>query len=509
MLKRFTLLILLLQAAFLGAQNEQALYHLGSYETGIPESAEVVAFDPTTNQVYFTSAGPNLLTILDLSNPNHPTFVKEIDLSPYGGGPNSVAVYNGMVAVAVEADPKTDPGSVVFFNSNGDWQKTLEVGALPDMIAFNPDGTKVYTANEGEPDDDYMIDPEGSVSVIDVSNGLDNATVTNIGFTAYNDKKAYLQNKGLRIFGNNGQASVAQDLEPEFITFSGDGSQVYVNCQEANGFVVLDGTTNEILDILPLGYKNHYLGSPSLKSYILNDVIPNWPDLGTPVYDGGQPTVKLGGFSGMFYSHMESTIDNYVFYVVPDRGPNGDAVSKGTVTPAPEGNLRPYKLPDYQGRIVKFTYNRRTGILNLVDQIELFQKDGVTPISGKGNIPGFDEVPVTYADPNTAYSSVDYTDANGEEYTVLPYDPLGGDFEGVVRDRDGNLWLCDENRPAIYKFQPNGTLIERYVPEGTSMLGTTPQTPGFYGAETLPSVYSKRRAKSWILKPWLMMQIKT
>ncbi|MCB0649608.1 MAG: esterase-like activity of phytase family protein, partial [Saprospiraceae bacterium] len=97
-------------------------------------------------------------------------------------------------------------------------------------------------------------------------------------------------------------------------------------------------------------------------------------------------------------------------------------------------------------------------------------------------------------DANTPYSSVDYTDASGEEYTALPYDPYGGDFEGIVIDRDGNFWMCDENRPSIYKFAPNGTLIERYVPEGTSQLGSTPLPAGTYGAETLPSVYSKRRA---------------
>ncbi|MCH6259485.1 esterase-like activity of phytase family protein, partial [Puniceicoccaceae bacterium K14] len=56
------------------------------------------------------------------------------------------------------------------------------------------------------------------------------------------------------------------------------------------------------------------------------------------------------------------------------------------------------------------------------------------------------------------------------------------------------FWTVDEYRPAIYNFASDGTLIERYVPAGTSLLGDTPQAEGFYGAETLPEEYSKRRA---------------
>ncbi|MCB0572979.1 MAG: esterase-like activity of phytase family protein, partial [Saprospiraceae bacterium] len=340
---------------------------------------------------------------------------------------------------------------------------------------------------------DYTVDPEGSVSVIDISGGVGSASVNTISFAAYNDRKVSLQNKGIRIFGNNGTATVAQDLEPEFITITSDGNRAYVNCQENNALAVIDLTNNSVVDILPLGYKNHNMGRPNLETININDVVANWPSLGAPAYDGGQPEVFLGGFSGLYYDPSESTVSEYVFYLVPDRGPNADAVVANTVTPAASGDLRPYKLPDYQGRIVKLTLYRESRNVSLDGQILLYRKDGVTPITGKGNVPGFDEVPVTYTDPNTPYTNVDYTDANGEEYHELPFDAFGGDFEGVLKDKQGNFWLCDENRPALYKFQPNGTLIERYVPKGTSKLGTTPQPAGYYGAETLPAVYSKRR----------------
>lgn len=493
-MKKITLFASLLVFTVLTVKSQTPLQHVASYQTGVEGSAETVAYDATNHQAFFTNSADNTFTIVDLSTPATPTLVKTVDLSSYGAGPNSVAIHGSIVAVAVEADPKQNPGKVVFFDLDGDYVSQVTAGALPDMLTFTPDGTKLLVANEGEPSDDYTNDPEGSISVVDLSGGVLSASVSSIDFNAYDDKKASLQNKGIRIFGNHGAATVSEDLEPEFITVLEDGTKAYVVCQENNALVVLDLTNDSLLDILPLGYKNHVLGTPTVTSYVVNDLVSNWPELGIPAYDGGQPAVLLGGFSGMFYDAVNSTETNCVFYVVPDRGPNDAAVSKSTVTPASSQNLRPFKLPDYQGRIVKLTLNKTTGTVTLDDQVLLTRKDGITPITGKGNIPGFDEVPVTYTDATTAYTSTDYVGDDSEAYHELPYDEYGGDFEGVLIDKDGYFWMCDEYRPALYKFQSNGTLVERYVPSGTSLLGTTPQAVGTYGAETLPAVYSKRRA---------------
>ncbi|MBP0904668.1 esterase-like activity of phytase family protein [Mariniflexile gromovii] len=489
-MKKITFLASLLALSFTTVNSQNALQHLASYKTGVEASAETVAYDVTNKQAFFTNSASNSFTIVDISNPSIPSLVKTVDLSSYGGGPNSIAIHQNIVAIAVEASPKQNAGKVVFFDLNGDYVHQVTVGALPDMLTFTPDFTKILVANEGEPSDDYTNDPEGTISVIDLNSGVLSATVTSINFNSYDNKKASLQNKGIRIFGNNGLATVSQDMEPEYITVLADGTKAYVGCQENNAFAVVDLTTNTIIDILPLGYKNHILGTPTVTSYVVNELAASWPTLGTPVYDGGQAPVALGGFSGLFYDAASSTTTNYVFYAVPDRGPNADAVSG--VTPASSKPLRPFKLPDYQGRIAKFTLNKTTGAITLDAQILLTRQDGTTPITGKGNISGFDEVPVTYTDASTAYANTDYVDGASEAYHALPYDEFGGDFEGILIDKDGNFWMCDEYRPAMYKFDATGKLIDRFVPSGTSLLGTTPQAVGTYGNETLPAVYSKR-----------------
>lgn len=493
------------------AQNDFQLNFLSTYRTNIFDegAAEIAAFDATSARVFFTNANANTVTIINISNPAIPAKVMDIDMSIYGGGVNSVAVKNGLVAVAVEATDKTMDGSVVFFDANGNYLNEVTVGALPDMVVFSNDGTKVLTANEGEPNADYSSDPEGSVSIIDISGGVGSATVTTVNFQSYNDKKAALLNSGVRIFGPN--ATVAQDLEPEYIALTADDSRAYVSLQENNAFAVIDVENGTVLDILPLGYKDHFRGAPILKEFKLNELI-DLPVLGAPIFDGvAQDPVKLSGFSGLYFDANESTETKYVFYAVPDRGPNEEPVSPANIfTPADPSigaltDLRPFKLTDYQARIVKFEVDIENNTATLADEILLnrLAEGEVVPITGKGNVIGVDETPVqkfkTFPDTTTIYEGVDYVDTTTNiGYRELLLDPYGGDLEGIVKDNDGNFWLCDENRPSLYKVAPDGMLIERYVPEGTADL-TIPILgfslgEGFYGAETLPSVYNKHRA---------------
>lgn len=466
------------------------IMRLSSYQTGVFDEggAEIAAFDPVGKKLYATNAHEKQVMIIDYSNPINPTMTGKIDISVYGKNLNGVAFKGGVLAVAVEADPKQDNGFVVFFDAQGNHLKTVEVGALPDMVMFGKVTEKVFVACEGEPDDDYVLDPLGSVAIIDYSNGIQNAYAMTAGFEAYNDKKYSLLNKGVRIFGPN--ASVAQDLEPEYIALNSDETIAYAVCQENNAFAVIDVETAQVLDILPTGYK-FMPGAPILEEFNVNELANYWPELGTPIYEGGE-TVMLGGFSGLWLDEKESTADKYCFYTIPDRGPNAGPVAKANV--GASQNLRPFKLPDYQARIVKFYLNLNTGKVEFepTDQIFLTTKNGEAPISGKGNIPGFDEVPVTYTDAEI-YTNVDY-EFEGVQYHKLPYDRYGADFEGIVRDNIGNFWMCDEYRPAIYQFAPNGMLIERFVPEGCSQLGYESRQMGYYGAETLPAVYNKRWA---------------
>ncbi|NER78269.1 MAG: PEP-CTERM sorting domain-containing protein [Leptolyngbya sp. SIO1D8] len=289
-----TLTTLVVPSAFLlGAIAVPAeafnLTPLSTYETGKFDegAAEIATFAPGINRLFVTNAEANTIDVLDLSNPNAISKLFEIDLSPYGDGINSVA-YNsygssGYIAAAVEAATAQDPGSVVFFDLEGIFQNALTVGSLPDMLTFTVDGNKLLVANEGEPNDDYTVDPEGSISLIDVSGGiwgLTDADVKFADFNAFDSQKDALINQGVRIFGPG--ASVSQDLEPEYIAVSEDGTKAYVSLQENNAIAILNLETEQIEEIVPLGFKDYSLPGNGLDASNRDDAIniENYPVLG-------------------------------------------------------------------------------------------------------------------------------------------------------------------------------------------------------------------------------------
>ncbi|MBL3657032.1 choice-of-anchor I family protein [Fulvivirga sediminis] len=235
-------------------ENPSSFEKLGGITlSGGEGAAEISAFDPFSNRLFVVNnAGDSRIDVLNFSDPADLQFIASIDVTGYGGGVNSVAVKNGLLAAAVEADNKQANGSVVIFNtSNYNEIEVVTVGALPDMVSFSPDGKYLLCANEGEPNDNYDIDPEGSVSIIDIEA---NYTVTTLSFESFASQQADLTAAGFRIFGPD--ASFAEDIEPEYITISHDSRYAWVSLQENNGIAKVDIQAGTITDIFPLGFKD-------------------------------------------------------------------------------------------------------------------------------------------------------------------------------------------------------------------------------------------------------------
>jgi hypothetical protein len=261
---------------------------LATYTTGLGNlSGETVAV--SGNRMYVTNSNNNSLNIVDLSTITNPTRITRIDLSPYGASPNSVAVRDDLVAVAVEANPKTDPGSVVFFNAQGQYLNRLQVGVLPDMLTFTPDGQRLLVANEGEPSDDYTSDPYGTISIIPISGNiadLSNADVINIGFSDFEvggAKRAQFDT-ATRIFGPtaNDSDAVQKNLEPEYITVTNDNQFAFVTLQENNAIAKINLQSNTVEWVRSLGLKDHSLPGNDLDASDRDNTIniTTWPVFG-------------------------------------------------------------------------------------------------------------------------------------------------------------------------------------------------------------------------------------
>lgn len=261
--------------------KEIELNYIGSFDPSGSNTStcEIVVHDKDSQRLYTTSAVAGFLDVINFSDPTAPKVIKSIDMNVYGGV-TSVAVKNGIVAVASPNTNEALNGSVVFFDTNGIFQKQVIVGALPDMITFSPDGKKVMTANEGQPNLDYTVDPEGSVSIIDISGGiaaLSQSNVTTLLFTAYNAQEATLIASGVRKLKLT--STLSQDLEPEYITINSDSKKAWVTLQENNAIAEIDLTNNTITDIWALGTKDISIPGNGFDVSDNNGevLIANWP----------------------------------------------------------------------------------------------------------------------------------------------------------------------------------------------------------------------------------------
>lgn len=268
------------------AQPSIQLNKIGGYTSGIyaQGAAEIVAHDPATQRLFVVNAHAADVDVLDVGNPSSPTLLFSIDVTPYGAVANSVAVHDGIVAVAVENAVKQAPGKVVFFDTNGEFQSQVTVGALPDMLTFSPNGEWVLVANEGEPNSAYTVDPNGSVSIIAIEGDaadIEQSDVRTLDFTAYNNAQL---DPSIRIFGPN--ATVAQDLEPEYITVSHNSKTAWVSLQEGNAMAIIDIKKGKVTSLVGLGFKNHNVEGNAIDASDRDNAINIAP---WPVYGMYQP----------------------------------------------------------------------------------------------------------------------------------------------------------------------------------------------------------------------------
>jgi 2',3'-cyclic-nucleotide 2'-phosphodiesterase (5'-nucleotidase family) len=449
-------------------------------------NAEISAYNQASGYLYTVGGGSGAIVVSDLRNPTAAKIVAKAIPSVSGQTLQSVAVFGKLLAVAVQNSVKTDNGFVQFYDLTNPalplHLSTVNVGALPDMVKFSSDGKKLLVTNEAEPNTTYTIDPVGSISLIDTTGYLattpvapGQAQVQTVDFSAWENRRAELINRGVRIGTRLGvTTTVAQDVEPEAIAISADGKSAWVSLQENNAIAVLDisGAAPVIKEIFSAGIKDWSRGIASAKNFGF--------ELEYAAGTANLPTgVLAGGLSGLTFAGKETVngTELDVYYSITDRGPNGNVVD----------GKRQFLDPDFQPTIYKLGMNRTTGAVSELGRIGLKRADG-TPLTGLPQLASKDDIPV------------DKTNA------ALLYDPFGIDSETVsvfnvtIDGSDRKVFAVgDEYRGQIALFDfTTGNLIQRYIPAGQkaqlaaqhNLNGASPI--GAESIDSLPAIYGNR-----------------
>jgi hypothetical protein len=266
-------------------------YHGGAFNASASAS---VAYDPTTRHLFVANVDAQSIDVIDVGgdilNPNRPSRLQKqfsIDVAaliprrpgtasgqaaPQGAAvPRDVDIRpDGILAVVLQ-DGKEDPirrGKVALYRTDGRPDdpplKVVDTGFMPAQAAFTPDGRHLLVANEGEPSQDYLTDPRGSVTLVELTPDIARATAFEVSLKRFNRLKTQLIAKGVRITGPNlgtpnptDTASVAQDLEPADLAVSPDSRMAWVTLPENNAVAVLDIRQARFTEIMPFGYKDH------------------------------------------------------------------------------------------------------------------------------------------------------------------------------------------------------------------------------------------------------------
>lgn len=258
-------------AATNAGQTALSLSVAGTYISGNEfdtASAEIVTYDDCSDRLYVVNAEDQTVDVLSLASGNSaPSLAATIDLQAAAtdaglaiGAANSVVAKRGLVAVAIEAATKQDNGLVALYRSDDlSLLATYSAGALPDSITMDESAQYIVTANEGEPNGEYTNDPEGSVTIINIENGVgsDEAVLTQLDFKAFNTDGARAADMpaDVRLPGPAG-TTVAQDLEPEFVTIIDETGKAIVALQENNAIAIVDLASTSIDGFKGLGTKS-------------------------------------------------------------------------------------------------------------------------------------------------------------------------------------------------------------------------------------------------------------
>ncbi len=256
--------------------NKAAEFNTGfsSAEGGV---AEIVKYNKDNGKVYLINGKTQTLDIVSLgvyadnADELQTTFNEVTDRIDFNkivsehsadfetgfevGDITSVSINNELkvIAVALQGSEYYSNGAVVLLDYDGNYVKAYACGVQPDMVTFA--GNLVLTANEGEPRLGYAegtVDPKGSVTIIDLSAGVQNGIVSNATLDSFDSQRDALVKAGVLIKKG---ANPSTDFEPEYITVS--GNYAYVSLQEANAIATLDLQTKQFIKVNALGFKDH------------------------------------------------------------------------------------------------------------------------------------------------------------------------------------------------------------------------------------------------------------
>lgn len=170
---------------------------------------------------------------------------------------------------------------------------------------------------------------------------------------------------------------------------------------------------------------------------------------------------REGGFSSM-YPIPET--NGKEFWTVSDRGVNVDGANANPAGCHPTYD-KVYGFPAYAPKIHRIRINGDS--IQILKTITIKRPNG-NQATGLLNPTGYGSTAVEEASTDTVQ------DCSRFAGKLAAKDNWGIDSEGIVVDKEGNFWICEEGGPTIWKLSPEGIALKRFTPYA-NLAGAQPQ----------------------------------
>lgn len=160
---------------------------------------------------------------------------------------------------------------------------------------------------------------------------------------------------------------------------------------------------------------------------------------------------REAGFSGLY--PIPGT-NGKEFWTCSDRGVNVDAANANPSTCRPTYD----KIYGFQNYAPKIHRIRLNGDSVQILQTITMKRPGGTNATGLLNPTGFGSTAAEQVSTDTVLDCANFSAKTAAK------DIWGIDAEGIVVDKQGYFWICEEGGPTIWKLDQNGMVMKRYTP---------------------------------------------
>ncbi len=160
---------------------------------------------------------------------------------------------------------------------------------------------------------------------------------------------------------------------------------------------------------------------------------------------------REAGFSALY---LIPNTNGKEFWTCSDRGVNIDAANANPAGCRPTYD-KIYGFPTYVPKIHRIKLEGDS--IHILQTITMKRPNG-TSVSGIINPAGFGSTQNEIASTDTVQDCLNFASKTAKK------DIFGIDSEGLVVDKDGNFWICEEGGPTVWKLNKNGVVLKRFTP---------------------------------------------